>query len=223
MHHRTERPQHPQTIHWKRLLLSQLVATGIQIGLQRFSKGRKTIVKTKRAIIAGAVALSVILAFTPGCRPDDSIPDDNDSTSVIIDETPDSISGVWDADTLSSTTDLLTVHQENLEDVFFSYDSEELSQEALDVLMDNASYIMDNEGFRVLIEGHCDERGTIDYNLALGEKRAMAVYDYLKNYGVDPERLEFVSYGKERPFDPGQNERAWASNRRAHFRVLPGN
>lgn len=179
--------------------------------------------KTKRAIIAGAAVLSVTLAFTPGCRPDETTPDNGDSTLVIIDETPDTLSGVWDADTLSSTTDLLTAHQENLEDVFFNYDSEELSREALDVLMNNASYIMGNDGFRVLIEGHCDERGTIDYNLALGEKRAMTVYDYLKNYGVDPERLEFVSYGKERPFDPGHNERAWASNRRAHFRVLPGN
>ena len=130
---------------------------------------------------------------------------------------------MWNTDTLSTSTDLLLLHQGNLGDVYYEYDSDELSEEALEILLENASYIMDTYGFRVLVEGHCDERGTIDYNLALGENRALAVFNYLVNYGVDSGRLEYVSYGKERPFDPSHTEQAWVMNRRAHFRVLPGN
>jgi peptidoglycan-associated lipoprotein len=71
---------------------------------------------------------------------------------------------------------------------------------------------------RVLIEGHCDERGTVEYNLALGEKRAQAVKEYLVTYGVEGERLDTVSYGEERPLDPRSTEEAWAKNRRAHMK-----
>ena len=69
----------------------------------------------------------------------------------------------------------------------------------------------------VTIEGHCDERGTPEYNLGLGERRALAARDYLLELGIDPERVRTVSYGKEFPFDPGNDERAWSANRRAHF------
>jgi len=169
------------------------------------------------------IIMTVLLLSGSGCRPDTTVPA-ADTTTVVVEEDGlcDTLTGIWESDTLETTGMLLTVHQQNLEDVFFEYDSYELSGEALDVLMKNASYIMENEGFRVLVEGHCDERGTIDYNLSLGEKRALAVYEYLVNYGVPAERLEYISYGKERPFDPGHNERAWAANRRVHFRVLPG-
>ena len=71
------------------------------------------------------------------------------------------------------------------------------------------------------VEGHCDERGTVEYNLALGQKRADAAKAYLVNLGVDGKFIETVSYGKERPVDPGHNEAAWAKNRRAHFLALP--
>jgi peptidoglycan-associated lipoprotein len=74
----------------------------------------------------------------------------------------------------------------------------------------------------VAIEGHCDERGTVDYNLALGEQRARATRDYLVSLGVAGDRLTTVSYGKERPLDPTSNEAAWARNRRAHFLVTRG-
>lgn len=179
--------------------------------------------KMRLSAVAAMTLAVTVAVMVSGCRPDDTTPDGQDSTSVVIEPIPDSLTGVWTQDTISTATDMLLLHQENLEDVFFEYDSEQLSREAMEILMENASYIMDNGDFRILIEGHCDERGTIDYNLALGEKRAMSVYDYLKDYGVDPARLQYVSYGKERPFDPGHNERAWAQNRRAHFRVLPGN
>lgn len=174
------------------------------------------------AVLIASLLLAAVMSLS-GCRPDDTIPDGVDTTTVVIEEFPDTLVGVWEADTMDSGTDMLFVHQGMLGDVFFDYDSDELSDEALSLLMENASYIMETTGYRVLIEGHCDERGTIDYNLALGESRALAVYNYLVNYGVGSSRLEYVSYGKERPFDPAHTEVAWISNRRAHFRVIPGN
>ena len=77
--------------------------------------------------------------------------------------------------------------------------------------------LKENPDIKLTIEGHCDERGTIEYNLALGERRANAVKNYLINYGINPKRLSTISYGKERPLDPRSNEEAWAKNRRAAF------
>lgn len=185
--------------------------------------GRMVIVNGRLiAVLIASVLLGVVMSST-GCRPDDTIPDGEDTTIVIVEEFPDTLAGVWESDTISSGMNLLLVYQEHLADVFFEYDSDELSSEALNILQEDASYIMETPGFRILIEGHCDERGTIDYNLALGEKRALSVFNYLTNYGVGSNRLQYVSYGKERPFDPAHNEQAWTSNRRAHFRVLPEN
>lgn len=172
-------------------------------------------------ILIASILIAVMMSFS-GCRTNSTIPDGQDTTTVVV-ELPDTLAGVWNADTLSTSTDILLVHQEHLSDVFYDYDSDELSEDALAILMENASYIIETDDFRILIEGHCDERGTIDYNLALGENRALAVFNYLVNYGVDSDRLEFVSYGKERPFDFAHTEHARALNRRAHFRVLPGN
>jgi peptidoglycan-associated lipoprotein len=98
-------------------------------------------------------------------------------------------------------------------------DSAALSAEATDLLQRHALWLKDHPGTRVTIEGHCDERGTAEYNFALGEQRARAVYDYLTSVGVQGTRLSTVSFGKERPLDPGQNEMAWAKNRRVHFAI----
>lgn len=105
----------------------------------------------------------------------------------------------------------------DLEDVFFDLDRYALRPEARRVLDSNAELLKENAGWRVVLEGHCDERGTVEYNLALGEKRAMAAKDYLVRSGVEASRLRTLSYGEERPFDPGHNEGAWAQNRRVHF------
>jgi peptidoglycan-associated lipoprotein len=83
----------------------------------------------------------------------------------------------------------------------------------------HALWLQNQRDVRLRLEGHCDERGTVDYNLALGEQRAQAARDYLLSLGVAPERLATVSYGKERPLDPGHEESAWARNRRVHFAV----
>jgi peptidoglycan-associated lipoprotein len=107
-------------------------------------------------------------------------------------------------------------------DVYFEYDSFDLSPRAKKVLADAAAFLNDHPGVKVQIEGHCDERGTSEYNLALGERRAKAAHEYLVFLGVDAKRLSTVSYGEERPVDPGHNEQAWAKNRRVHFSVLEG-
>lgn len=103
--------------------------------------------------------------------------------------------------------------------VFFSYDSAELSQEARSILKENARWFQRYPDVVITIEGHCDERGTEEYNLALGDRRAQAAHAYLVELGVSGERLESLSFGEERPFEEGHNEAAWSQNRRAHFSV----
>jgi peptidoglycan-associated lipoprotein len=107
-----------------------------------------------------------------------------------------------------------------LQDVFFSYDSFELSEEARQTLQANADWLQNNAEAKVEIEGHCDERGTAEYNLALGTKRARAAQDYLITLGVPAERLSVISYGEELPQCTDANESCWQRNRRGHFSVL---
>jgi peptidoglycan-associated lipoprotein len=104
-----------------------------------------------------------------------------------------------------------------LKPVFFDYDSSDLSPEGQKVLDADADLLKKYPSWMVTIEGHCDERGTAEYNLALGERRAVAARTYLVSLGIGADRLRTVSYGKEFPFDPGHDEAAWAKNRRAHF------
>ena len=106
-----------------------------------------------------------------------------------------------------------------LADIRFEYDSAALTDEARTILEKHALWLQGQRELRVIVEGYCDERGTVEYNLALGEQRARAVRDYLASLGVAAARLKVVSYGKERPLDPGSDEAAMARNRRAHFNV----
>lgn len=106
-----------------------------------------------------------------------------------------------------------------VKDVFFAFDSAELDQVAVSQLKNNAIWLVQNEGVSVLIEGHCDERGTYEYNMALGERRAEVTKSFLEKAGVSSSRLSTVSFGEERPFVQGHDEAAWSKNRRAHFVV----
>lgn len=106
-----------------------------------------------------------------------------------------------------------------LQPVFFELDRAEIIGEGQAVLAKNAETMKQYPTWVVSIEGHCDERGTAEYNLALGERRALAVRQYLVSLGIAAERLRTVSYGKEFPFDPGHGESAWSRNRRANFVV----
>jgi peptidoglycan-associated lipoprotein len=106
-----------------------------------------------------------------------------------------------------------------LKPVFFDYDSADISADGQKILDGNADVLKKNQAWVITIEGHCDERGTAEYNLALGERRAVSARTYLVSLGILADRIRTVSYGKEFPFDPGHNEAAWARNRRDHFVV----
>ena len=108
-----------------------------------------------------------------------------------------------------------------LKDAFFDFDKSALRNDQKAALNDDVAWLKGNAGTKVLIEGHCDERGTVEYNLGLGERRAKAVKDYLIAAGVAADRISIISYGKERPFVLGHDESAWKWNRRGHF-VLQG-
>ena len=99
--------------------------------------------------------------------------------------------------------------------VYFGYDSSALSDDAQATLSRQAGFLKGNPALTVTIEGHCDERGTREYNLALGERRAAAMRDYLLAQGINPARIRVISYGKERPVASGSNETSWSKNRRA--------
>ena len=104
-----------------------------------------------------------------------------------------------------------------LEDIRFDFDKFTLSAESRRILAGTARTLKENPELRVQIEGHCDDRGTQEYNLALGQRRAQVAKNYIVNFGIDPGRITIISYGEERPLDPASNEEAWAENRRAHF------
>ncbi|MBI5441445.1 MAG: OmpA family protein [Deltaproteobacteria bacterium] len=104
-----------------------------------------------------------------------------------------------------------------LQRIHFGFDQAVLTPAATQILAADAKYLKENSAAKIRIEGHCDERGTVAYNLALGEKRAKATYQHLTDLGIDPARMTFVSYGKEQPLDPAHGEDAWAKNRRAEL------
>ena len=103
------------------------------------------------------------------------------------------------------------------EDIHFEFDSILLSPQAQEILRKKAQWLRENPRVRVVIEGHCDNRGTNEYNLALGDRRAHSAKVFLIDLGIDETRMQTLSFGEERPLDPGDNEQAWARNRRAHF------
>ncbi len=111
--------------------------------------------------------------------------------------------------------------QKVLRTVYFAYDKADLSEETVAALRANADWLRANSKRKVVIEGNCDERGTVEYNLALGQRRAAAAREYLVSLGIDAARLRTVSYGKERPADPGHGEESWGKNRRDDFVIEP--
>ena len=104
-------------------------------------------------------------------------------------------------------------------DVYFNYDSSQISDKGRQDIEYNLQVLEQDPSLKVVLEGHCDERGTAEYNLALGQRRAQSAFDYLRGLGVEENRMSTVSYGEDQPLDPRSNEEAWSRNRRAHFRV----
>lgn len=107
-----------------------------------------------------------------------------------------------------------------IRDAFFGYDEAALSSDAQAALTSSANWLRSNPQYNLLIEGHCDERGTEQYNLALGDRRANTARQFLIALGIDASRIRTVSYGEERPFAAGSNDNAWAQNRRAHLVIV---
>jgi len=103
-----------------------------------------------------------------------------------------------------------------LKDIHFDFDKYDIRPADASILRENAVLLNKYTNVKIQIEGHCDERGTVEYNLALGERRANSAKNYLVSLGMSPARISTISYGKEKPLDPGHNEEAWAKNRRAH-------
>ncbi len=104
--------------------------------------------------------------------------------------------------------------------IYFDFDRSELKQEARDILIEKADWLLQNTGYSVRVEGHCDERGTNEYNLALGERRANVAVEFLKALGIPGNRLSTLSFGEERPAFSGHNEAAWSKNRRDEFKLI---
>jgi peptidoglycan-associated lipoprotein len=108
---------------------------------------------------------------------------------------------------------------EHLRTVYFDYDSAVLTEEAKGILEQNAEWLREHPALDVQVEGHCDERGTVEYNFSLGQRRADAVRDFLVSHGINPDSIHTISYGEERPVDPGHDEEAWRKNRRVQFLI----
>lgn len=108
-----------------------------------------------------------------------------------------------------------------LSTIYFDLDQSALTSQARKMLGENADWIKKNNNVTIQIEGHCDSRGTVEYNLALGDRRAQAVKNYLASLGIDGKRLSIISYGKEKPVAQGDTEEAYSKNRRANFVPLP--
>jgi peptidoglycan-associated lipoprotein len=107
-----------------------------------------------------------------------------------------------------------------LKDIHFDFDKYDIRPTDAGILKENAALLVKFPNVKIQIEGHCDERGTVEYNLALGERRANSAKRYLISLGIPEKRISTISYGEERPLDPGHNEEAWAKNRRAHTIIL---
>ncbi len=125
--------------------------------------------------------------------------------------------GSGDSTTLSPSEAAAAREAFENEDIYFDYDSALLNPQAQEILRNKAQYMKDNRDILIIIEGHCDERGTNEYNLALGEQRARTTQQYLMALGIPASRITTVSYGEERPIDRGNTEEAWKQNRRVHF------
>lgn len=163
---------------------------------------------------AALVGLAIVLALAPGCSSRKKV-----SSGAQIEPPPaeSNLPSSSDNDKAPPPSPEMTGERLSLEDAFFDFDDFSLRTDAKSALEKDGKYLEKNSATRIVIEGHCDERGSVEYNLALGEKRARAAKDYLVSYGIPTTRLTTISYGKERPFDTGHDESSWAKNRRAHI------
>jgi peptidoglycan-associated lipoprotein len=158
-----------------------------------------------------ALAMLGFLVFAAGCKKKD-INGEGTAPETDVTITPDfadepSLRGDLDKDI-------------NLKTIYFEFDRSELSPDALNTLKENAAYLINYPNVKVVVEGHCDDRGTVEYNLALGQRRAVKVKEYYTQLGIAANRIATISYGEEKPVDTRNNESAWAKNRRSETKVM---
>jgi peptidoglycan-associated lipoprotein len=200
----------------------------------------------KRLVLAGIIGLMVcsMFIFMTGCAKKtvvkeeaaatkEQAPADKAALKDQASKTGESAAGVSDkekplTDMASkeqaaggATAEVMAKEKDALADVYFDFDKYNLKPESRVILKGHAAWLAKNNDYKLVIEGHCDERGTSEYNLALGERRAAEAMKYMVELGVVAKRMKTMSYGKEMPLDPGHNEEAWAKNRRDHFVVTP--
>ena len=167
------------------------------------------------AIASGASGSSATTSTASSGTASSGSSDSSSSSSSSTSSSGASGSSSESTTTYSYDTDPKTALIKVGDRVLFGYDSSELDDDDRSVLDNQAKFLNQNPSLKVTIEGHCDERGTREYNLALGEKRASAVKDYLISVGINSERISVISYGKERPQVLGSNKAAWSMNRRS--------
>ena len=191
----------------------------------------------KRLVLVGIIGLMVcfMFIFTTGCAKKTVVKEEAVATKeqAPASKTGEAAAGVSDKG--KSLTDMASKEQAAggaaaegmatekaaLADIYFDFDKYNLKPESREILKGHAAWFAKNKDYKLVIEGHCDERGTTEYNLALGERRAAEAMKYLVESGVIAKSMKTMSYGKEMPLDSGHNEAAWAKNRRDHFVVTP--
>jgi peptidoglycan-associated lipoprotein len=189
-----------------------------------------------RHVFSRLTIAAAVLAITAACggkKPPTTVPPSNgpdpfptssgSPPPVTSTPTPDPLPVPPDVNPTARPYDNLSPDDINkqaiLKPVFFAYDSDELDEAARKTLEANAQVLKEYRTWVLTVEGHCDERGTPEYNLSLGDRRALAAKNYLLTLGIIADRLKTVSYGKEFPFNPGHDEASWTLNRRAQFMV----
>ena len=176
----------------------------------------KTMQIFKVALVVLFLASGIVgCATTPPATQDSMVDQTDMSQQADAKSAVDTTEDTMKSEAVPSHMDLAA-----MENIYFDFDKFTLSAEARKTLADNAEYLKANSGTQVVIEGHCDERGSDEYNLALGESRALAAKNYLVSLGINGSRLSVISYGEEKPAAMGSNEEAWAKNRRAEFKAV---
>jgi peptidoglycan-associated lipoprotein len=201
------------------------------MSLQLLTERRKNSMKAL-AQRTGIAALLFAIALLPACSGNEPpetapapapAPERQPTQPAPTNEPPQA--GDWE--TASTASDTLSIEQINqqgiLQTIYFDYDQSEIRPDQRAKLQANAQFMRENTDFKVLVAGHCDERGTREYNMALGERRASATMQYLVSLGVPRARIEIISYGEEQPAAQGSTESAWALNRRATFQAISSN
>ena len=176
----------------------------------------KTMQIFKVALVVLFLASGIVgCATTPPATQDSMVDQTDMSQQADAKSAVDTTEDTMKSEAVPSHMDLAA-----MENIYFDFDQFTLSAEARKTLADNAEYLKANSGTQVVIEGHCDERGSDEYNLALGESRALAARNYLVSLGISAKQLSVISYGEEKPAAMGSNEEAWAKNRRAEFKAV---